>query len=43
MFSGTQGLRWTVGVVGVLGPTRMRYRTGIKPIQMAPVDGEVTD
>ncbi len=25
------------------GPNRMRYRTGIKPIQMAPVDGVVTD
>jgi 2-dehydropantoate 2-reductase len=24
------------------GPNRMRYRTGIKPIQMAPVDGRVT-
>ncbi len=25
------------------GPNRMRYRTGIKPIQMAPVDGRITD
>lgn len=25
------------------GPNRMRYRTGIKPIQMAPVDGVITD
>ena len=25
------------------GPNRMRYRAGIKPIQMAPVDGVVTD
>ena len=25
------------------GPNRMRYRTGIKPIQMAPVDGQITD
>jgi len=25
------------------GPNRLRYRTGIKPIQMAPVDGVVTD
>jgi 2-dehydropantoate 2-reductase len=25
------------------GPNRMRYRTGIKPIQMSPVDGEITD
>lgn len=25
------------------GPNRMRYRAGIKPIQMAPVDGHVTD
>ena len=25
------------------GPNRMRYRTGIKPIQMAPVDGRLTD
>jgi 2-dehydropantoate 2-reductase len=25
------------------GPNRLRYRTGVKPIQMAPVDGEVTD
>ena len=25
------------------GPNRMRYRTGIKPVQMAPVDGQVTD
>jgi len=25
------------------GPNRMRYRTGIKPIQMAPFDGPVTD
>jgi 2-dehydropantoate 2-reductase len=25
------------------GPNRMRYRTGIKPIQMAPLDGVVTD
>jgi 2-dehydropantoate 2-reductase len=24
------------------GPNRMRYRTGIKPIQMAPVDGRIT-
>jgi 2-dehydropantoate 2-reductase len=25
------------------GPNRMRYRAGIKPIQMAPVDGRITD
>jgi 2-dehydropantoate 2-reductase len=25
------------------GPNRMRYRTGIKPVQMAPVDGTITD
>ena len=25
------------------GPNRMRYRTGIKPVQVAPVTGEVTD
>jgi 2-dehydropantoate 2-reductase len=25
------------------GPNRMRYRTGIKPIQMSPVDGKITD
>jgi 2-dehydropantoate 2-reductase len=25
------------------GPNRMRYRTGIKPIQMSPLDGVVTD
>ncbi len=25
------------------GPNRMRYRTGIKPIQMAPFDGVITD
>jgi 2-dehydropantoate 2-reductase len=25
------------------GPNRMRYRAGIKPIQMAPVDGKITD
>jgi 2-dehydropantoate 2-reductase len=25
------------------GPNRMRYRTGIKPIQMSPVGGRVTD
>jgi 2-dehydropantoate 2-reductase len=25
------------------GPNRMRYRTGIKPIQMSPVDGRITD
>jgi 2-dehydropantoate 2-reductase len=25
------------------GPNRMRYRTGIKPIQMAPLDGRITD
>ncbi len=25
------------------GPNRMRYRTGIKPVQMAPVGGEITD
>ena len=25
------------------GPNRMRYRTGIKPIQMAPVSGQITD
>ncbi len=25
------------------GPNRMRYRTGIKPIQMAPIDGRITD
>lgn len=24
------------------GPNRMRYRTGIKPIQMAPLDGRIT-
>ncbi len=25
------------------GPNRMRYRAGIKPIQMAPVEGPITD
>ena len=25
------------------GPNRMRYRTGIKPIQMAPIDGRITE
>jgi len=25
------------------GPNRMRYRSGIKPIQIAPVDGNLTD
>jgi 2-dehydropantoate 2-reductase len=25
------------------GPNRMRYRTGIKPIQMAPFDGQISD
>jgi 2-dehydropantoate 2-reductase len=25
------------------GPNRMRYRAGIKPIQMSPLDGQVTD
>lgn len=25
------------------GPNRMRYRTGIKPIQMAPLDGKISD
>ncbi len=25
------------------GPNRMRYRTGIKPIQMTPLDGRITD
>ncbi len=25
------------------GPNRLRYRTGIKPIQMAPLDGRITD
>ena len=25
------------------GPNRMRYRTGIKPVQIAPADGEITD
>ncbi len=25
------------------GPNRMRYRKGIKPIQMAPADGKITD
>jgi 2-dehydropantoate 2-reductase len=25
------------------GPNRLRYRTGIKPIQMAPLDGEITE
>lgn len=25
------------------GPNRMRYRTGIKPIQIAPVDGRITE
>jgi 2-dehydropantoate 2-reductase len=25
------------------GPNRMRYRTGVKPIQLAPFDGSITD
>lgn len=25
------------------GPNRMRYRTGVKPIQLAPFDGRITD
>jgi 2-dehydropantoate 2-reductase len=25
------------------GPNRMRYRTGMKPLQIAPVDGRITD